>query len=101
MNKKNRLIITLLAVAIVLGSGINIQLNSATGKQKFTELTLTNIEGQADLWEDLQEWWDRNDYDCVNVVCFTISGLWWYSLEAIYVGAGQGSVPHEWNCAGC
>lgn len=46
-------------------------------------------------------WWNRNDYDCIEVICWVGGVIPQDSNVAKYAGAGLGTVPHTWNCTGC
>ena len=48
----------------------------------------------------LEEWWNRPDYDCIDVTCLGIIKNF-DGTVAKFVGEGKGSVPHTWSCAGC
>jgi hypothetical protein len=82
-------------VAIAALAAFNVSLN----KEKtvaVNDFRLANVEAQADLLE----WWNRPDYKCINVTC--IAFLYTYkSTVAVYVGNGNGTVAHTWNCTGC
>lgn len=60
-------------------------------------LFTSEIEAQARS-EGIIDWWNRNDYDCVEVPCVipTIVGT-----VAVFSGKGKGSVPHTWCCITC
>ena len=92
--KKKMIFAAIVAVATVSGiAGVNANFRA----KESSNLTLSDVEAEAGWVED---WWNRPDYDCVSVTCRCI--MYSYnSEEASYVGNGNGSVSHQWSCAGC
>ena len=69
-------------------------------KEKMSDLALANIEALANDDEAGDSWWDRKDYECIDVTCECI--LYRYSSQVSqYMGAGKGTVAHMWDCTGC
>lgn len=87
-------IIAIIASATSLGICINKKEN--THKEDITNLMLNDVESLTDL----ESWWNRPDYICVDVICQCI--LYSYdSTVALKVEDGKGTVAHQWNCTGC
>jgi len=92
---KRKMIFAAIAVIATLSGIAGFNANFRTNES--SDLTLADVEAEAGWVED---WWNRPDYDCVSVTCRCI--MYSYrSEEASYVGNGNGSVAHQWSCAGC
>lgn len=67
-----------------------------------TLFTLQDVESQAEGGESsLEEWWNRKDYVCEEIYCYGGWGQVYKRTIAVFVGEGQGTVAHTWNCVGC
>lgn len=95
MNKRIKATMLVAAVALA-GLGTWKAYDYSEGNKK--TLLANNLDAQAGIIDDAIEWWNRNDYDCIEIECFP----WGYSMTyPSYAGEGKGSVPHEWCCAKC
>ncbi len=94
MKKTKSSIITLGAIAAMTFSFIY----SHHKTDSISGLTKENIEALSGNW--LEEWWNRNDYTCVEITCQCF--LYSYKSDtAAYAGDGKGEEAHTWNCTGC
>ena len=73
--------------------------SNASG-QKESDLTKENIDALAS-WGDIKEWWNRNDYICVEVTCCCMPAIEYTSTSHKVVKEGTGTHPHTWSCKGC
>lgn len=91
--KKKSFFAVLATVAVLSGTFGFINSNTKTS----SEITLATVEAEAGWIED---YWDREDYNCISVTCQCV----FYSYRgevSEYVGAGNGTVAHQWSCSGC
>lgn len=77
----------------------SIEVKVSSNKTATSQLSLSGKEAKA---IDIGEWWDRKDYDCVQVPCYSLGVHTHNAYQAQFCGAGQGSVAHSWDCGfGC
>lgn len=92
---KKILSMSVAAIALAMAAFTASEINGSTSTKD--DLLSQNVEA---LSFDLEEWWFRNDYDCVAVTCRCI--IWNYQSDVgERVADGTGSVPHDWCCDGC
>ena len=96
MKKKIFSGITAIAIAIMAVFNVTIGISNNNS----VVLSLTNVEASAGFFHDFQEYWDRCDYDCVNVNCRSLF-FSYPSQVAEFAGEGAGTVAHTWDCTGC
>ena len=84
-------IATIATVSGIAGFNVNFRTNESS------DLTLADVGSRSWMGRGLVE---SSDYDCVSVTCRCI--MYSYRSEEVsYVGNGNGSVAHQWSCAGC
>lgn len=66
-------------------------------KDEYSTFSLADIEAQSDIIEDLENWYNRKDYICVDGWCVAI-GYRYESMGAKKVAEGKGYVAHTWDC---
>jgi hypothetical protein len=86
--------IALLGVMTVAAWNVSLGIKS----NSLSTLSLANTEEASA--NELTDWWNRPDYDCISVTCITLFGGYKSNVSK-YVGAGNGSVAHTWICTGC
>jgi hypothetical protein len=97
MNKKFLTIFAVMATGAL--AAFNLSLNNQ-GNQ-LSDISLSQTEAKAGWIEDVGNWWGRLDYNCISVTCRPLFLPGYSSNVAEYVGDGEGSVAHTWNCTGC
>jgi len=102
MKKKIYFSVTVLAFIVVLG--INLKLNTSIGNKFNWELTLNNIEGNANIFEDILNWWNELEYRCERRECTREWSIIIYSHTSSGYAqtclAGN-EAAHCWDCSSC
>lgn len=56
-----------------------------------------DVDAKAGWLDDLNEWWNRPDWNCKTVTCTP----WLDATAPEYVGEGKGTEAHSWCCVTC
>ena len=77
--KKLKHLVIAISVAIVAGINVYIANNVYEEKKSYSLLNLENIANAGELWDNFKEWWNRKDYYCKPMPCYTPYGSWYGS----------------------